>query len=175
MIRARTEPLSTSKNQTQQQEEEQRQIQITQEDIDLSYQLARNVGRRWADKLSMTDDDANIKFSALVELVLCNGEFLDLSYRDDLTQLESTSTFGNRNENAGVTASQRRGGGGGGGKDEGNLLASEESSDDDSDIPTAGQNPTNYNNNQQLQQPQDSSNDPKLSTLSKIKKSILKN
>ena len=170
MIRARTEPLSTSKNQTQQQEEEQRQIQITQEDIDLSYQLARNVGRRWADKLSMTDDDANIKFSALVELVLCNGEFLDLSYRDDLTQLESTSTFGNRNENAGVTASQRRGGGGG--KDEGNLLASEESSDDDSDIPTAGQNPTNYNNNQQLQQPQDSSNDPKLSTLSKIKKSI---
>jgi len=166
MIRARTEPLS-SENQTQEEEEEQPQIQITQEDIDLSYQLARNVGRRWADKLIMTDDDANIKFSALVELVLCNGEFLDLSYRDDLTQLDSTSTFGNRNGIAAVSASQRRGGGA---NEEGNL-ASGESSDDDSEIPTAGQHPNDTNNNQQLQL-QDSSNDPKLSTLSKIKKSI---
>ena len=65
----------------------QRQIQITQNDIDTAYELTHKIGRKWAEKLILTDDDCNGDIAKIVELVLENGHFLDTCYQDDLMNL----------------------------------------------------------------------------------------
>jgi hypothetical protein len=60
---------------------------ITQPDIEESYKFARKVGRRWADKLFMTDDESNREVVKVIKLVLENGEFLDKFYPDDVLRL----------------------------------------------------------------------------------------
>jgi len=154
----------TNKQNKSHEEEDQPQVQITQEDISLAYSMTRKIGRRWVDKLIMTDDDSNKEVSTIVELVLGNGEFLDLSYRDDMTPLETTIGGRNGIEYASQQAQHR----GFNVNGEGNVERGEEDLDQ-SPTETAERNQTD--NSQQQQEGSD--NDPtSLPSLSNIKKSI---
>jgi len=64
-------------------------IQITQQDIDLAYKITDRIGRRWVEKLIVTDDDHNIETSRIVKLVLQKRNFLEANYLDDLRELDS--------------------------------------------------------------------------------------
>eukprot|EP00979_Chaetoceros_neogracilis_P000751 scaffold164_cov266-Chaetoceros_neogracile.AAC.38 len=166
MVMARTKENNRSKTSQEEEAAELPKIQITQGDIDLSYGMARKIGRRWVDKLIMTDDDSNMEVSAIVNLVLGNGEFLDLSYRDDLDQLETTA--GGR-YGIGRASQQPLHQDVNGAEND----ARDQSLDDDdsSDIPTAGQ--TQDDNDDSQQQEEGSGSDPTgLESLSNIKQSI---
>mmetsp|Transcript_14422 Transcript_14422/g.27124 ORF Transcript_14422/g.27124 Transcript_14422/m.27124 type:complete len:663 (-) Transcript_14422:1748-3736(-) len=62
-------------------------IVITQQDIEESYKFTRKIGRRWADKLFMMDDESTRQVMKMIKLVLENGEFLNEFYRDDFIRL----------------------------------------------------------------------------------------
>lgn len=57
--------------------------EITEEDIQRSYRFATRVGLKWADKLIGVNDEV----SDIVNLVLSNGEFLNLHKIDDINDL----------------------------------------------------------------------------------------
>jgi hypothetical protein len=62
--------------------------EITEEDIQRSYQFASRIGLKWADKLIGVNDDV----SNMVKLVLSNGDFLNLHKRDDINDLNIESS-----------------------------------------------------------------------------------
>lgn len=93
IIESRTsESPSSALHQTQFQDstiagENPRRLEITQLDVDICYSFARKIGRRWADKLFMTDDESNRLVVKIIKLVLENGEFFNKDFCDQVMQI----------------------------------------------------------------------------------------
>ena len=103
----------------------QDRIEISHSDIEECYKFARTIGRRWADKLFMTDDEPNRQIAKMITLILDNGEFFDESFTDDFMSLLLEQESSNHHVNNG---------------------SSEDSDDDDWDCPLQNDAVANHPN-----------------------------